>query len=87
MDRDQRLAALVSELSEETRAIRIGLDRTAEREHSEPIFTTSSFVFPDAATMADAFVNNSGLSVYARVDNPTVDGCQEDDQSMIQGHL
>ncbi|CAI8293783.1 MAG: O-succinylhomoserine sulfhydrylase [Oceanospirillales bacterium TMED33] len=74
MDRDQRLATLVSELSEETRAIRIGLDRTAEREHSEPIFTTSSFVFPDAATMADAFVNNSGLSVYARVDNPTVDG-------------
>ena len=74
MDRDQRLAALVSELSEETRAIRIGLDRTTEREHSEPIFTTSSFVFPDAATMADAFVNNSGLSVYARVDNPTVDG-------------
>ena len=74
MDRDQRLAALVSELSEETRAIRIGLDRTVEREHSEPIFTTSSFVFPDAATMADAFVNNSGLSVYARVDNPTVDG-------------
>ncbi|MEC8307773.1 MAG: O-succinylhomoserine sulfhydrylase [Pseudomonadota bacterium] len=74
MDRDQRLAALVSELSEETRAIRIGLERTAEREHSEPIFTTSSFVFPDAATMADAFVNNSGLSVYARVDNPTVDG-------------
>ena len=52
MDRDQRLAALVSELSEETRAIRIGLERTAEREHSEPIFTTSSFVFPDAATMA-----------------------------------
>ena len=74
MDRDQRLAALVSELSEETRAIRIGLDRTAEREHSEPIFTTSSFVFPDAATMADAFVNNSGLSVYARVDNPTIEG-------------
>ena len=74
MDRDQRFAALVSELSEETRAIRIGLDRTAEREHSEPIFTTSSFVFPDAATMADAFVNNSGLSVYARVDNPTIEG-------------
>jgi len=24
--------------------------------------------------MADAFVNNSGLSIYARVDNPTVDG-------------
>jgi len=74
MDRDRRLAALVSQLSEETQAIRVGLDRTPEREHSEPIFTTSSFVFPDAATMADAFVNNSGLSIYARVDNPTVDG-------------
>ena len=74
MDRDRRLAALVSQLSEETQAIRVGLERTPEREHSEPIFTTSSFVFPDAATMADAFVNNSGLSIYARVDNPTVDG-------------
>ena len=74
MDRDQRFAALVSGLSEQTQAIRVGLDRTPEREHSEPIFTTSSFVFPDAATMADAFVNNSGLSIYARIDNPTVDG-------------
>lgn len=74
MERDRRLAELVSGLSEETQAIRVGLDRTPEREHSEPIFTTSSFVFPDAATMADAFVNNSGLSIYARVDNPTVDG-------------
>jgi O-succinylhomoserine sulfhydrylase len=74
MDRDQRLAALLSGLSEQTQAIRVGLDRTPEREHSEPIFTTSSFVFPDASTMADAFVNNSGLSIYARVDNPTVDG-------------
>ena len=24
--------------------------------------------------MADAFMNNSGLSIYGRVDNPTVDG-------------
>ena len=77
MDRDRRLASLVSALSEETQAIRVGGDRSPEREHSEPIFTTSSFVFPDAATMADAFVNNSGLSIYARVDNPTVDSfCQ-----------
>ena len=74
MDRDARLRAITSELSEETQAIRVGVDRTAEREHSEPIFATSSFVFPDAATMADAFVNDSGLSIYARVDNPTVDG-------------
>ena len=74
MDRDRRLKAMIASLSEDTQAIRVGLDRTAEREHSEPIFTTSSFVFPDAETMADAFVNNSGLSIYARVDNPTIDG-------------
>ena len=74
MDRDRRLKAMIAGLSEDTQAIRVGLDRTAEREHSEPIFTTSSFVFPDAETMADAFVNNSGLSIYARVDNPTIDG-------------
>jgi O-succinylhomoserine sulfhydrylase len=53
MDRDRRLAALVSQLSEETQAIRVGLERTPEREHSEPIFTTSSFVFPDAATIIE----------------------------------
>jgi O-succinylhomoserine sulfhydrylase len=74
MDRDRRLKAMIAGLSEDTQAIRVGLDRTAEREHSEPIFATSSFVFPDAETMADAFVNNSGLSIYARVDNPTIDG-------------
>lgn len=74
MDRDRRLKAMIAGLSEDTQAIRVGLDRTAEREHSEPIFTTSSFVLPDAETMADAFVNNSGLSIYARVDNPTIDG-------------
>ena len=74
MDRDKRLKAISLGLSEETQAIRVGPDRTPEREHSEAIFTTSSFVFPDAATMADAFVNNSGFSIYARVDNPTVDG-------------
>ncbi|MBU29024.1 MAG: O-succinylhomoserine sulfhydrylase, partial [Gammaproteobacteria bacterium] len=74
MDRDKRLKSILPKLSRETQAMRIGLDRTPEREHSEPIFTTSSFVFPDASTMADAFMNNSGLSIYGRVDNPTVDG-------------
>ena len=74
MERDARLKILLSDLAENTQAIRNGHERTAEREHSEPIFMTSSFVFPDSATMSDAFVNNSGLSIYARVDNPTVDG-------------
>jgi|TARA_B110000305_G_scaffold242214_1_gene321414 O-succinylhomoserine sulfhydrylase len=74
MDRDRRLKSLIETLDPETQAIRVGMERTGEREHSEPIYPTSSFVFPDAEIMADAFINDSGLSIYARVDNPTVDG-------------
>ncbi len=74
MDRDSRLKTLLPNLSPKTQAIRVGMERTHEREHSEPIYATSSFVFPNAETMCDAFVNNSGLSTYARIDNPTVDG-------------
>ncbi|MGA1207508.1 MAG: O-succinylhomoserine sulfhydrylase [Litorivicinaceae bacterium] len=73
MTRDERLKTLLTEMALETRAVRAGIHRTPEREHSEPIFMTSSFVFPDAETMADAFVNNSGLSIYGRIDNPTID--------------
>ena len=73
MKRDDRLNALLQDMALETQAVRMGIHRTAEREHAEPIFMTSSFVFPDAATMADAFVNNSGLSIYGRIDNPTID--------------
>ena len=73
MDRDRRLQEILADLDLQTQAIRSGSQRTSEREHSEPIFATSSFVFPDAAVMADAFINDSGLSIYGRVDNPTVD--------------
>lgn len=73
MDRDQRLDALLRACRPETVAIRGGSNRTPEREHSDPLFLTSSFVFPDAATMADAFINDTGLSIYGRVDNPTLD--------------
>ncbi len=73
MDRDRRLKDLLATCQLETQAIRTGSERTAEREHSDPLFLTSSFVFPDAQTMADAFINDNGLSIYARVDNPTVD--------------
>jgi Cystathionine beta-lyases/cystathionine gamma-synthases len=77
MERDARLQQILGDLSPETQAIRTGSTRSHEREHSEPLYATSSFVFPNAETMADAFVNDSGLSIYARVDNPTVDAfCQ-----------
>ncbi len=60
MERDARLQKILSDLSPETQAIRMGSTRSHEREHSEPLYATSSFVFPNAETMADAFVNDSG---------------------------
>lgn len=56
----------------ETRAIRVGHRRTAEGEHSEPIFATSSFVFDSAAEAAARFAGDSDGNIYSRFTNPTV---------------
>jgi len=56
----------------ETRAIRAGVKRTPEGEHSEPIFTTSSFVFDSAEDAAAKFIGQDGANVYSRYTNPTV---------------
>lgn len=56
----------------ETLAIRAGHVRTAEGEHSEPIFPTSSFVFPSAAEAAARFSGESKGNIYSRFTNPTV---------------
>ncbi|MEY4932943.1 MAG: hypothetical protein RLZZ403_1263, partial [Pseudomonadota bacterium] len=42
-----------------TLAIRAGQARTQEGEHSEPIFTTSSFVFKSAADAAARFAEGA----------------------------
>ena len=55
-----------------TRAIRAGHERTPEGEHAEPIFTTSSFVFKDAAQAAARFAEEEPGNVYSRFTNPTV---------------
>jgi len=55
-----------------TRAIRVGHQRTAEGEHGEPIFTTSSFVFESAAAAAARFSGEDPGNIYARFTNPTV---------------
>ncbi len=56
-----------------TRAIRAGQTRTAEGEHSEPIFPTSSFVFSSAAEAANRFTDSSFEgNIYSRFTNPTV---------------
>ena len=61
-----------SEYEPATRAVRAGHVRTPEREHSEPIFATSSFCFSSAREAAESFAGNRSGNVYSRFTNPTV---------------
>ena len=56
----------------DTLAIRAGIVRTAEGEHAEPIFATSSYVFANAAEAAARFGGEQDGNVYSRYTNPTV---------------
>lgn len=56
----------------ETLAIRAGYQRSAENEHSEAIFPTSSFVFASAAEAAARFAGEVPGNIYSRFTNPTV---------------
>ncbi|WP_027966709.1 O-succinylhomoserine sulfhydrylase [Halomonas halocynthiae] len=55
-----------------TLAVRAGQQRTNEQEHSEPIFTTSSFVYASAEEAARKFSGDEPGNVYSRFTNPTV---------------
>ena len=55
-----------------TLAVRAGRAPTAEGEHSEPMFLTSSFVFRDAAQAAARFGEDEPGNIYSRFTNPTV---------------
>ena len=55
-----------------TRAVRAGQVRTAENEHTEAIFPTSSFVFDNAAEAAARFKGDAPGNIYSRFTNPTV---------------
>ena len=56
----------------ETLAVRAGQQRTAECEHAEPIFPTSSYVFESAADAAAKFSGEVEGNIYSRFTNPTV---------------
>lgn len=56
----------------DTLAVRAGIVRSAEGEHSEPIYTTSSYVFDNAADAAARFAGDAPGNVYSRYTNPTV---------------
>lgn len=56
----------------ETLAIRIQTALTGEREHSTPMFPTSSFVFDDAEQMRATFADEQAGNIYSRFTNPNV---------------
>jgi len=56
----------------DTLAIRAGQVRTAEGEHSEALFPTSSYVFASAAEAAARFSGDLPGNIYSRFTNPTV---------------
>ncbi len=57
----------------ETKAIRQQTERTQYREHSTPLFLTSSFTFPDGETMRDTFAGQEEGLIYSRYSNPNTD--------------
>jgi len=61
----------------DTIAVRTGHRRTGENEHGEPIFTTSSFVFDNAAQAAARFSGDEPGNIYARFTNPTVQNFEQ----------
>ncbi len=68
----------------ETAAIRIQTPRTKEREHSTPLYPTSSFVFDDAEHMRAMFAGEGEGNIYSRFTNPN---CREleDKISALEG--
>jgi O-succinylhomoserine sulfhydrylase len=66
-----------NDYSLETQAVRAGHRRTAEDEHSIPIFATSSYVFNSAEEAALRFSGEQQGNIYSRFTNPTVTAFQE----------
>ncbi|WP_273444575.1 O-succinylhomoserine sulfhydrylase [Neolewinella agarilytica] len=60
-------------LQPQTRAIRGQMDQTDYREHSTPLFLTSSFTFDSAEAMAETFAGQREGIIYSRYNNPSVD--------------
>ena len=54
----------------ETNAIRTQTERTQYREHSTPLFLTSSFTFEDAEHARALFADEIQGNIYTRFSNP-----------------
>ncbi len=56
----------------QTAAVRTQVDVSSAREHSVPVFLTSSFVFDNAEEMRAAFADEIDRNIYSRFTNPNV---------------
>ena len=56
--------------SKETQAIRIQAERSQFREHSTPVYLTSSFLFDDAEQARALFAEEMQGNIYSRFSNP-----------------
>ncbi|TXK27727.1 aminotransferase class I/II-fold pyridoxal phosphate-dependent enzyme [Pontibacter qinzhouensis] len=57
----------------ETKAIRLQAKRSHNREHSVPLYLTSSFMFEDAEQARAIFADEEQGNIYSRYSNPNVD--------------
>lgn len=55
-----------------TQAIRIRSEESPAREHSSPVYFTSSFCYDDAEQMRAIFADEKEGNIYSRFSNPTV---------------
>lgn len=55
-----------------TKAIRTQTERSAQMEHSSPMFLTSSFTYNDAEEMRAVFADEIDANIYTRFSNPSV---------------
>jgi O-succinylhomoserine sulfhydrylase len=84
-DKEQQRREALQAAGIDTVAIRAGQVRTAEGENSEPIFTTSSYVFESAAQAAARFSGEESGNVYSRYTNPTVRNFEQRIAAMEEG--
>lgn len=57
----------------ETRQVRMQMDRTYQKEHSTPLYMTSSYLFDDAEEARALFANEKDGNIYSRYSNPNTD--------------
>ena len=60
-------------MQKQTKAIRIQAERSHNREHSVPLYLTSSFTFEDAEQGRAIFADEMSGNIYSRYMNPNVD--------------